>query len=483
MSAAPESTAYAAHEMPAAGAAPAFVGTSSTGVVRRPKQGVNVPLVLGAGIVTILLFLALFGPRLAPYDPMQRFPIMRDANGEWHMHPFAPLEMPGFPLGTDFDNRDVLSRLMWAVRPTMTIALLATLIRLLVGCVLGLVAGWSAGRIGGLAGSLITLATSMPLLVVALLVLYVMGSERSAWQFVIALSLTGWAASAQLVSIRARGLRGEGYIEAARGFGAGTGFIVRRHVVPHVRALAPIIASFDVAAVLLVMAELGFIGFFLGNPEYRSIARGDSPGVWLKLIPGQPELSQMLSVGWDNVFQTPWMMLWAGLAFIMAIAGFTLLGEGLRRKTGPVAARSAVRGDGAGDGSTAVRPEPTPASTPPARSGVRWPGMIALLVFASALSIGITLGLLGVINGGLHINLKPSATEVPAVGAPAISTRVVPAVPPVGVPTSQVGAVATATAVPTPMVPAAVPAQPTEELLWQGVIPQATEDLLWQGVP
>jgi ABC-type dipeptide/oligopeptide/nickel transport system permease subunit len=290
---------------------------------------------LGLGLLTVIVLLAVFGPYLAPKNPLQPYPMQRDSTGEWHRHPFVPLEMPGFPLGTDYDRRDVLSRLLWAFRPTLVMALLAGLARLGLGTALGLVAGWSNGRAGSMVGAVASAAAAVPVLIVAILVLYVAGPNRTQSNFIVALSLTGWAPAALLVATRVRALRDEPYVDAARALGAGGPYLVRRHVLPHLALLLPILFSFEVAAVLLTLAELGFLGLFIGGGVFRGVPSGLDAGSIFSLVPGQPELSQMLSSGWDAVFRTPWLVLWAGLLFVLVVMCFMLIGEGLKRRLDP----------------------------------------------------------------------------------------------------------------------------------------------------
>lgn len=108
--------------------------------------------------------------------------------------------------------------------------------------------------------------------------------------------------------------------------------LLLRHVVPRLRTLLPVLFAFEIGATLLALGELGFLGFYFGGAETRSVARGDTSGTWNMLVPGQSELAQMLSGGWQNIFQTPWMVAWAGSAFFFSILAFTMLGEGLRRR-------------------------------------------------------------------------------------------------------------------------------------------------------
>lgn len=292
----------------------------------------NPTLILGLVLVGVIVFVAAFGPSLAPRDPHEVTRIARDRSQAWHTSPFDPLLIPGHPMGTDFDGRDNLSRLLWAFRPTLAIAALGGAVRLTVGLMIGLAAGWLAGRAGRIFEGLERAAAATPVLVVAILALHLTGLERSVWQFVFALSVSGWAGSSFLVAAITRRTKSAQYVEAARGLGASEASILLRHVVPRLRTLLPVLFAFEIGATLLALGELGFLGFYFGGAETRSVARGDTSGTWNMLVPGQPELAQMLSGGWQNIFQTPWMVVWAGSAFFFSILAFTMLGEGLRRR-------------------------------------------------------------------------------------------------------------------------------------------------------
>jgi ABC-type dipeptide/oligopeptide/nickel transport system permease subunit len=153
----------------------------------------NWPLILGSILVGILFILALIGPKLAPRDPLEMARILR-VEEKFVKAPF-PLFTPGYPLGSDDLGRDMLSRLLWAVRPTMTIVLIVAAVRLVLGIFIGL-AGWSKGRIGNLLDSLIALAISIPVILVALGVSLPLGRDGCVG-FVFGLCLTGWVETAR----------------------------------------------------------------------------------------------------------------------------------------------------------------------------------------------------------------------------------------------------------------------------------------------
>jgi ABC-type dipeptide/oligopeptide/nickel transport system permease subunit len=174
-------------------------------------------------------------------------------------------------------------------------------------------------------------ALGIPILIIAIVIVYVLGFRFEAWVFIIALSVTGWASSTVVMSERARLIRGEPFIEAAKAVGARERRLLLKHLLPQVRTLVIVIWTFEMSAVLLQLAELGFLGFFMGGGAFRLIPDPQSGGFISELIAGMPEMGQMLSAGWDNFLTAPRIALLAGTAFFFAIFSFQMLGEGLKR--------------------------------------------------------------------------------------------------------------------------------------------------------
>ena len=325
------------------------------------RRRVNLPLVIGTILVALLIILAIAGPWIAPHSPSEKFPLFIREDGEILRSPMDPFTYPEFPLGTDFIGRDTLSRILWALQPTLMLAVGIGGLRLLMGTVMGILAGWYEDTwVGSIFDALIQTAASVPVLIVALLTpgvfrlagqfririplfdfVYITPefnhgqfTENTLLLFIVGLSLTGWAATAQLLAERVRIIRKEDYIEASRALGARDPWILLRHVLPQVRTMLPLILSFEMSSILLQVAELGFLGFFYGPPEAVGIAEGSTGGVRIFQMAGRPELAQMLSAGWANVLLMPWVAVISGTAFFLTIFAFTLLGEGWKRRLG-----------------------------------------------------------------------------------------------------------------------------------------------------
>ncbi len=308
---------------------------------QRKRPPLNLPLAIGVPLVAALMLIAVFGPWIAPQDPVGRTTLAEVTPGEFRSPPFRPGEVPGFPLGADHIGRDILSRLLWAAQPTFVLAVGVAAARMLIGGGLGFLEGWYSGRFGDFLASVINVAAALPVLLVAIVVLLLLrlaGVGESTSAFLVALSVTGWASAARLAAERVRLIRTEPYIEAARALGSSDGRIMFKHVLPQVVTLLPVVFSFEMSATLLLTAELGFLGFFIGGSEMFALPNAQDPGFTLVPVPGMPELGQMLSMGWDNFFLEPWLSVYVGAAFFVSVLAFMLLGEGLKRRAARLSA-------------------------------------------------------------------------------------------------------------------------------------------------
>ncbi len=280
---------------------------------------------LGALLVGLTLGIAWIGPQLAPKDPLHDTFIVRTGTGEFLRPPFAPGQVADFPLGTDTYGRDTLSRLLWGVRPTLTLAMSVAALRLLIGLLVGVFSGWSSSWGARLATTVTNGALSVPVLFVALLVLALIGQRLGVTAFIFGLSLTGWAEAARVLREQTRLIRSERFIEAAAALGAGGPQTVLRHVAPHLLPLIWVQLALEVGGALLTSAGLGVLGYF---PYAIWLPSNESDFATIRAS-GLPELSQML------VADGPWAAAFAGAVVLGMVLGFNLLGDGLRQAFAP----------------------------------------------------------------------------------------------------------------------------------------------------
>lgn len=294
----------------------------------------NTSLVVGT-IAVAVLFVATFWPSvLSPYEPDERGRRLQYINGEVRAAPYPP--STPYPLGTDLDGRDMLSRIMHGTKSTMTLILSVALMRLGIGGTLGLIAGWRGGATGQQILSFSAVSSSIPSLLFAFIFILAIGPQIGFGVFLLGLGLTGWAELTNVVNGAVRAARTQPYIEGAMALGSSTPQLFRRHLLPGIMPqLLPAIAL-EISAVILMLGELGFLGVLLGERYIEISIQMERASV---RMPATPEWAAMLSGARLAIFQWPWLSLGPALAFLFAILGFNLLASGLRTWFDPYRAR------------------------------------------------------------------------------------------------------------------------------------------------
>ncbi|RLF05512.1 MAG: D,D-dipeptide ABC transporter permease [Thermoprotei archaeon] len=251
----------------------------------------------GAVIVAGLLILALIGPALAPYDPYRQDMSERLMPPSWE-HPF----------GTDQLGRDILSRVLYGCRISLSIAFLVVAISATIGLLLGLISGYFGGLVDEALMRVTDLFFAFPRLILAMAVAAALGP--SIVNTMLAIATVSWPVYARLVRACVLQVRSETYIEAARAIGAGHARILFKHVLPMVVHVVLVQATLDLGSVILLAAGLSFIG--LGAP------------------PPTPEWGLMVSEGRLYIRSQWWVSTFPGLAIMISALGFNMLGDALR---------------------------------------------------------------------------------------------------------------------------------------------------------
>jgi peptide/nickel transport system permease protein len=273
------------------------------------KLSRDLPAMLGLVIVLFVLVVALFGPWLAPYPG--------DASAS---HLLRRLKPPSadFPFGTDNLGRDIFSRVILGARGALSISLTVVGVAMLIGVPLGLVAGYRGGWVSEAIMRVTDVVLAIPQLVLALALAQLMSpSIESA---MLALSLTYWPFFTRIVFAETRRLSSSMFVDALRGVGAGPMRIVFLHILPN--ALSPVIvrATIGLGFTILVAAVLGFLGMGATPP---------SPDWGLAIADSRSYLPR----AW-------WYATFPGLAILITVMGFNLLGDGLRDIVDPRLRRS-----------------------------------------------------------------------------------------------------------------------------------------------
>ncbi len=255
--------------------------------------------VFGALIVGGLLLGAIFAPLIAPYSPMKG-----DINTLYVKPPSV-----AHPFGTDDAGRDILSRIIFGAGLSLRLALLAEGGGLALGTVVGLITGFYGGWIDALIMRIVDVFMAFPLLIIAIALIAVLGSGDD--KLIITLALTIWPFVARLVRSQVLSVRESEYVMAARLVGVTNGRIMFRHILPNILTPLVVFGTLGIANVILQEAALNFLG--LGNPD-----------------PNIPSWGRMLNTSRQFLSAAPWMALFPGLAIMVAVLGFNLLGDGLR---------------------------------------------------------------------------------------------------------------------------------------------------------
>lgn len=260
------------------------------------------PAMLGLTILLILVLASIAAPILTPYDPEKLK--LTDAL----IHPNLT-----HPLGTDHLGRDVLARLLYGGRLSLTIGFLAVGIGLVVGMPLGAVSGYYGGRVDMVVQRMADILLSFPSILLALSLVAVLGVGLR--NVIISVGVSAIPSFIRLVRGSVLSIREQTYVEAARAVGVRDRVILRRHVL--VNALAPVIvqATLNLGTAILVAAGLGFLG--------------------LGVQPPTPEWGAMLGEGRQYIFSASYMATFPGLAIFLAVLGFNLMGDGLRDALDP----------------------------------------------------------------------------------------------------------------------------------------------------
>ena len=280
---------------------------------------------VGGILIAGLLVITLFSSRLAPHSPYTTHGLTI-VNGEFSVPPFEPDDT--YPWGTDVIGRDIMSLVIAGAQQTLFLAGLVVLARMLVGFTLGAVAGWLHGSwIDHLLLRMSEIIAAFPTLLLAMILILALGIRQGMRPFIIALCFVGWGDIMQFVRGEVMSIRPQLFIESAVALGARTHRIILKHVLPNLIPPLISIVALEMGAVLMLLGELGFIGIFIGGGAFAELAMNVAPYHYSDV----PEWSALLSSIRPYARSYPWTATYPALAFFVAILGFNLFGEGIRR--------------------------------------------------------------------------------------------------------------------------------------------------------
>jgi peptide/nickel transport system permease protein len=277
---------------PGAAEAPAAARRLDLGQLMRNRS-----LLVGGGIILALVVIAILAPLIAPHDPVRLAVGRRLSPPSW-----------AFPFGTDEFGRDILSRVIYGTRLTLYVGVVAVGIGLLSGMAIGAVAAYAGGWLSGLLMRMIDFIYTFPDVLIALGLVAFLGPSLTNAMVAIGISVIPYYARVTYSVVLVE--RSKTYFEAGQVIGAGHLRLILRHLLPNIIPAIIVVASLGFSAAVLSAAALSFLGLGAQAPA--------------------PEWGLMLATGRNYVTRSPWLLVFPGVAIMIVVLGFNVLGDGIR---------------------------------------------------------------------------------------------------------------------------------------------------------
>lgn len=255
-------------------------------------------------LLVLLVLIAIFAEQIAPFDPVQpHFSDSRSAPNAQYL------------LGTDDLGRDILSRLIFAARISVSVGIIAVAIYQVIALVLGAISGYFGGWVDNVIQRLVDIVMSFPSLIVILIFIAILGP--SIYNVMIAIGLLSWPAPTRLYRAQIMQLREMDYILAARSLGTPDSRIILKHILPGIVSPLVVNATFGVGAAIMAEAGLSFIGLGVQPPTAS----------WGNMMTDAQNLTKLQMM--------PWMWVPPGLAIAITVLAINFIGDGLRDALDP----------------------------------------------------------------------------------------------------------------------------------------------------
>jgi ABC-type dipeptide/oligopeptide/nickel transport system permease subunit len=272
---------------------------------------------VGLGIISFLILVAVFAPLIAPFEPNdvlvgEQEGVVRRAPPCVHIFG-CDSELPQHILGTDGNTRDQFSRIVYGSRVSLTLGFFTVTIALVVGSLLGAIAGYTGGWLDNIIMRIMDVVLGFPSLLLAIAIVSVFGPGlRNA---LIAIAVVSIPAYARVMRAQVLAIKESDFVSAARALGAAPRQILLRRIVPNALTPLVVLATLGVATAILEAAGLSFLG--------------------LGAQPPLAEWGSMLATERNQVFTSPHLVFFPGLAIMITVLGFNLMGDGLRDALDP----------------------------------------------------------------------------------------------------------------------------------------------------
>ena len=255
-----------------------------------------------AGIIIILILIAIFAPLIAPYDPT-------------YQDYSAVLAEPSMahPFGTDEYGRDILSRIIYGSRVSISIGIVAQVVASLVGVTLGSIAGYYGGKIDSVISRIMEIFQAFPDLIFAMAIMTFMG--KGVVNLFIALGLLTWVRTARMIRGSVMQLKEKEYIEASRASGATTYWIIMKGLIPNCLSTIIVLVTLGIPNAIMYEASLSFLG--------------------IGIVPPTPSWGNMISAAQTFINYRPLYSIMPGVAIMITVIAFNIFGDGLRDALDP----------------------------------------------------------------------------------------------------------------------------------------------------
>lgn len=253
-------------------------------------------LIIGIILVVCLIFVAIFAPAIASFEPTDLT--------DHVLHPPSSTYL----FGTDGIGRDVFSRVVYGTRSSLLVGITAASISMLIGSLVGSIAGYFGSRLDTVITELLNVFSMVPSLFLIILVVSVFGS--SIRNVTLVIGLTSWAGTARIMRAQTKSIKERTFVKAARLIGESDGQIIISHIIPH--GISPVLvnAATSVSGAIMSEASLSFIG--LGDPDVVS---------W----------GQIIASGQKYILNSGWIMFFPGLAIAVTLFAFHMIAEGTNK--------------------------------------------------------------------------------------------------------------------------------------------------------
>ena len=260
----------------------------------------------GLGLLIFLCVVSLLTPWIAPYGYEQQDLLLGA----------TPPSMQHW-LGTDVFGRDMLTRIMWGGRVSLTVGFIATAVALAIGVVWGAVAGYIGGRVDMVMMRLVDILYALPFMIFIILLMVVFG--RSMLLLFFAIGAVEWLTMARIVRGQVMSLRKQEFVEAAHSLGLPQWTIIRRHIIPNTLGPVIVYTTLTIPSVMLLEAFLSFLG--------------------LGIQPPQSSWGLLINYGVETMEEYPWLLIFPGIALALTLFALNFLGDGLRDALDPRTAK------------------------------------------------------------------------------------------------------------------------------------------------